>query len=94
MTQKQPPKPAFEEVGRRRHIAEAFSYRIFSTLIGFFVVYFITDGDFKASSAFSMAELIYKPMQYYIHRRIWFRWVTYGINRKKVEKSGENHTFE
>lgn len=67
-------------VSKKRHMAKTISYRLLSTLIGFIIMWLIT-GSIKVGAAFSIAELIYKPVQYYLHERIWYRWVTYGLER-------------
>jgi len=69
-------------VERKRYIAKTISYRVLSTLIGFMIMALIT-GSVKISAAFSVAELIYKPIQYYIHERIWYRYIKFGINNSK-----------
>lgn len=66
----------------KRHIAKTISYRILSTLIGFVVVILVS-GSVKVGTAFSIAELLYKPIQYYIHERIWYKWIRYGVREKK-----------
>jgi uncharacterized membrane protein len=40
-------------------------------------------GSIKFGAAFSIAELIYKPIQYYIHERVWYKWITYGLEKDK-----------
>jgi uncharacterized membrane protein len=67
-------------VNRKRHIAKTISYRLLSSGIGFLVLYLGT-GSIKAGAFFSIAELVYKPIQYYIHERIWFRWIKYGLGK-------------
>ena len=67
-------------VSKKRHMAKTISYRLLSTLIGFIIMWLIT-GSIKVGAAFSIAELVYKPVQYYLHERIWYRWVTYGLER-------------
>ena len=67
-------------VERKRHIAKTISYRILSTLIGFLLMWFIT-GSIEVGTAFGIVELAYKPIQYYIHERIWYRWVKYGLKK-------------
>jgi uncharacterized membrane protein len=62
----------------KRHIAKTISYRIISTLIGFMIMVIMT-GSIKIGSAFGIIELVYKPIQYYIHERIWYKWIKYGI---------------
>ena len=67
-------------VQRRRHIAKTISYRIISTLIGFLVMWWIS-GSIKVGTAFGVAELVFKPILYYVHERIWYRWVKYGLKQ-------------
>lgn len=72
-------------VSPKRHIAKTISYRIISTLIGFGIMWIVTD-SVKIGAAFSIAELIYKPIQYYIHERIWYRWIKYGLKKEDANK--------
>ena len=67
-------------VQSKRHIAKTISYRILSTLIGFLLMWFIT-GSIEVGTAFGIVELAYKPIQYYIHERIWYRWIKYGLKK-------------
>jgi uncharacterized membrane protein len=39
-------------------------------------------GSIKIGTAFGIFELVYKPIQYYIHERVWYRWIKFGINDK------------
>ena len=39
----------------------------------------IVSGSITIGAAFGIAELLYKPLQYYIHERIWYRYIRYGI---------------
>jgi len=68
-------------VSKKRHILKTISYRVVSTLIGFTIMWFIS-GSIKVGIAFGVAELIYKPIQYYIHERVWYRWIKYGLSEK------------
>jgi uncharacterized membrane protein len=67
-------------VSYKRHIAKTISYRILSTLIGF-IIMFIISGSFKIGAAFGIVELLYKPLQYYIHERIWYKWIKFGLKK-------------
>lgn len=69
-------------VSKKRHIAKTISYRILSTLIGFIIMWIAT-GSIKIGAAFGVAELLYKPIQYYIHERVWYRWITYGLKEEE-----------
>jgi uncharacterized membrane protein len=64
----------------KRHIAKSITYRILSTLTGFLTIWWIS-GSIKIGAAFGVAELIYKPIQYYIHERIWYKWIKYGLKK-------------
>jgi uncharacterized membrane protein len=68
------------KVERKRHIAKTISYRAISTLVGFAIMWTIT-GSLKVGAAFGIAELVYKPIQYYIHERIWYKWIKYGLKK-------------
>lgn len=69
-------------VERKRHIAKTISYRIISTAIGFITMWLVS-GSIKIGAAFGIAELLWKPIQYYIHERIWYKWVKYGLKNKE-----------
>jgi uncharacterized membrane protein len=69
-------------VHARRHIAKTISYRILSTLIGFIIMWWVS-GSIKVGAAFGVAELIYKPIQYYLHERIWYKFIKYGLDKSK-----------
>lgn len=65
-------------VQKKRHIAKTISYRIVSTLIGFLIMWAAT-GSVKMGAAFGVAELIYKPIQYYLHERVWYKYIKFGL---------------
>ncbi len=69
-------------VHARRHIAKTISYRVLSTLIGFVIMWWVS-GSIKVGAAFGIAELIYKPIQYYIHESIWYKFIKYGLDKPK-----------
>lgn len=73
-------------VGRKRHVAKTISYRLVSTGIGFLLMYAAT-GSVRLGTAFGVAELLYKPIQYYIHERIWYRYIKYGLKEEKGPRS-------
>ncbi len=73
-------------VEKKRHIAKTISYRIISTAIGF-VTMWIVSGSVKIGAAFGIAELLWKPIQYYLHERVWYKWIRYGL---KKENGGNN----
>jgi uncharacterized membrane protein len=71
-------------VERKRHIVKTISYRVISTLIGFLIMWAVS-GSIKVGAAFGVAELVYKPIQYYLHERIWYKWIKFGLKDKKTD---------
>lgn len=67
-------------VQRKRHVLKSITYRIVSTLTGFLTIWLIS-GSIKIGAAFGVAELIYKPIQYYLHERVWYKWIKYGLKK-------------
>jgi uncharacterized membrane protein len=68
------------KVDKKRHIAKTISYRIISTCIGFGIMWGVS-GSIKVGAAFGVAELVYKPIQYYIHERIWYKYIKFGLKK-------------
>jgi uncharacterized membrane protein len=71
-------------VERKRHIVKTISYRVISTLIGFLIMWSVS-GSIKVGAAFGVAELVYKPIQYYLHERIWYKWIKFGLKDNKTD---------
>jgi uncharacterized membrane protein len=67
-------------VSPKRHLAKTISYRILSTSIGFITMWLVTD-SIAVGAAFSIIELVWKPIQYYIHERVWYRYIKYGVTK-------------
>jgi uncharacterized membrane protein len=65
-------------VQKKGHIVKTISYRIISTIIGFLILWVAT-GSVKMGAAFGVAELVYKPIQYYINERIWYKYIKFGL---------------
>lgn len=76
------------KVSAKRHLAKTVSYRVVSTGIGFLFMWWATN-SVKIGAAFGIAELVYKPIQYYIHERVWYRFIKFGLveNSEKKKKS-------
>ncbi len=64
----------------KRHIAKTISYRIISSLFGFLTMWYLT-GDILIGGAFSIAEILVKPIIYFTHERIWYRFINYGLKK-------------
>ena len=73
-------------VSSKRHIAKTITYRIISTGIGFLTMWLIT-GSVEVGAAFGIIELGWKPIQYFIHERIWYKYIKYGVTKQEPVKS-------
>ncbi len=62
-------------------MAKTISYRIVSTGIGFLIMWLLT-GSIKIGAAFGLGELIFKPFLYFLHERVWYKWIKYGVDDK------------
>lgn len=76
------------KVSYKRHLAKTISYRILSTTIGFLAMWWAS-GSLRIGAAFSIVELVYKPIQYYIHERVWYNYIKFGLESKteRVKKN-------
>jgi uncharacterized membrane protein len=68
------------KVSSKRHIAKTITYRIISTGIGFLTIWLVT-GSVKVGAAFGIIELVWKPIQYFIHERIWYKFIKFGVTK-------------
>jgi uncharacterized membrane protein len=69
-------------VSYKRHLAKTVSYRIISTTFGFLIMWLLT-GSIKIGAAFGIGELLFKPFLYFLHERVWYKWIKYGLDDKK-----------
>jgi len=72
-------------VSPKRHLAKTISYRILSTSIGFITMWLVTD-SIEIGAAFSIIELVWKPIQYYIHERVWYKHIRFGLTEVKPDE--------
>ena len=63
-----------------RHILKTLSYRILGTLTTVFVDYSL-GVSLELSSLLGVGELIIKPVLYFFHERIWYKYIRIG-NKK------------
>ncbi len=66
----------------KRHIAKSITYRIVGTLttIGLTVAAGL---PIKWAGMVGVAELLFKPFIYFLHERVWYNWIKYGLKKDK-----------
>jgi uncharacterized membrane protein len=72
----------FIKISPKRHLLKTVSYRVVSSVIGFLVLWIFF--GITVGVSFSLFELFFKPLLYYIHERIWYRHIKFGVT--KVEE--------
>lgn len=66
----------------KRHIAKSVSYRFIGTLTT--IILTISAGlPIKWAGMVGLGELIIKPIIYFLHERLWYRYVKYGLKNDK-----------
>jgi uncharacterized membrane protein len=57
-----------------RHILKTITYRLLGTTATFVSAYIVSD-SFELASILGFGELIFKPLLYFIHERLWYKYV-------------------
>jgi len=58
----------------KRHLLKTISYRIFGTITTVVVAYCL-GASVEISSLLGLGELILKPIIYFLHERVWFKYI-------------------
>jgi uncharacterized membrane protein len=64
----------------KRHIAKAISYRFLGSVQTVMIGYILT-GSIYISSIAGVVELVVKPIIYFIHERIWYKYIKFGVDK-------------
>jgi uncharacterized membrane protein len=58
----------------KRHILKTISYRILGTLTTVTIAYSL-GASLKVSSMLGVGELVLKPVIYFLHERLWYKYI-------------------
>lgn len=64
----------------KRHIAKSISYRFIGTITTI-ILTILAGLPIKWAGMVGLGELIIKPIIYFIHERIWYKWVKFGLKK-------------
>ncbi len=66
----------------KRHIAKSITYRILGTMttVGLTV---LSGLPLKWAALVGVGELVIKPILYFLHERVWYKWSKYGLKKEK-----------
>jgi uncharacterized membrane protein len=65
----------------KRHIYKTITYRIFGTLVTFLGALYL-GASFSVAAFLGVGELFVKPLVYFIHERIWYKFGNTSRNKK------------
>jgi len=65
-------------VTKTRHLAKAITWRIIASIVTAIIAYAFGLPP-KAVGAVFVADLIIKFVLYYIHERVWYKHIRYGV---------------
>lgn len=68
-------------VARRRHLAKALSWRIVGTIDTFLLAWLFT-GSLEIGALVGGTEVITKTFLYYIHERVWYKHIEFGVDKE------------
>lgn len=68
-------------VSYKRHLIKTITYRILGTLTTVIGAYLI-GGSLKVASLLGLGELVLKPIIYFLHERVWYRYIKFGLDNK------------
>jgi uncharacterized membrane protein len=60
----------------KRHILKTITYRILGTLTTIITAYLL-GASIEVSSLLGLGELLLKPIIYFIHERIWYKYIKF-----------------
>jgi len=69
----------FIKISPKRHLLKTISYRVVSSVIGFLVLWLFF--GIMVGVSFSLFELFFKPLLYYVHERVWYRYIKFGVTK-------------
>jgi len=65
----------------KRHIAKTVSYRLLGSLTTVGISYALTQ-SIEISSLLGFSEILIKPVIYFFHERVWYKWITFGVKKE------------
>lgn len=65
-------------VSYKRHIAKTISWRVIGT-IDTVILSGIISGSWELGLAIGGVEVITKMALYFLHERVWYKWIKYGV---------------
>ena len=69
----------------KRHIAKTITWRVVGT-IDTIILSWILTGNLKIGVAIGGLEVLTKSFLYFLHERVWYKWIKFGIIKEQPKK--------
>ena len=73
------------KVSVQRHVFKTISYRIIGSLSTVLIALMIGI-PIQWSGLIGLGELTIKPIIYFLHERVWYKYIKFGVYQEKYEK--------
>ena len=64
----------------KRHIVKSISYSFIGTITTI-ILTLLAGLPIKWAGMVGLGELIIKPIIYFLHERVWYNWIKYGLKK-------------
>jgi len=68
-------------VNYKRHLLKTITWRIVGTIDTMILGWLVT-GNLKIGLAIGGFEVLTKMTLYFLHERVWYKYIKYGLNKK------------
>ena len=66
----------------KRHVVKSITYRIIGTITTI-ILTSMAGLEIKWAAMVGIGELLIKPIIYFLHERMWYRYIKYGLKKEK-----------
>ena len=70
-------------VNYKRHLLKTITWRIVGT-IDTMILGLLVTGNLKIGLAIGGFEVLTKMVLYFLHERVWYKYIKYGVNKKNI----------
>lgn len=75
----------YEKVSVKRHILKSISYRVLGSLTTILIA-MLFGVPIVWASMLGATEILIKPIIYFLHERVWYKFIRYGIRDDNSDK--------
>lgn len=66
----------------KRHVVKSITYRIIGTITTI-ILTSMAGLEIRWAAMVGVGELLIKPVIYFLHERMWYRYIKYGLKKEK-----------